>query len=172
MGRRAKVAGGFTLLELIVTLAVLAIAAAVVAPALGRSTDTLRARAEVAGFAATLRHAREQAISQQRTHRVVVDAKARRVVIERVGESRERPLAKDQRGRGKDDDATEGEAKTEVSQAKALSPNLTIEAATTSEVLFDARGFASGGDFKVSSAGVAYRVTVDRLTGRVQSVRE
>ena len=171
MGRRAKVARGFTLLELIVTLAVLAIAAAVVAPALGRSTDTLRARAEVAGFAATLRHAREQAISQQRTHRVVVDAKARRIVIERVGESRERPLAKDDRGRGKDD-STEVETKTEASQAKALAPNLIIEAATTSEVLFDARGFASGGDFKVSSAGVAYRVTVDRLTGRVQSVRE
>jgi type II secretion system protein H len=171
MGRRAEVDQGFTLLELIVTLAVLALAAAVVAPALGRSTDTLRARAEVAGFAATLRHAREQAISQQRTHRVLVDAKTRRIVIERVGESNERPSAKDDRTRPKDE-TTEPETKSEVRQAKTLSPNLTIEAAMTSEVIFDARGFASGGDFKVSSAGVAYRVTVDRLTGRVQSVRE
>jgi type II secretion system protein H len=171
MGRRTEVDQGFTLLELIVTLAVLAIAAAVVAPAVGRSTDSLRARAEVAGFAATLRHAREQAISQQRTHRVLVDAKARRVVIERIGASDDRRPAADDRTRTKDE-ITEPEPKREVRQAKTLSPNLTIEAATTSEVIFDARGFASGGDFKVSSAGVAYRVTVDRLTGRVQSVRE
>jgi type II secretion system protein H len=171
MGRRAEVDEGFTLLELIVTLAVLALAAAVVAPSLGRSTDALRARAEVAGFAATLRHAREQAITQQRTHRVLVDAKARRVVIERVGESSERPSAKDDRSRPKDE-TTDPEPKSEVRQAKTLSPNLTIEGASTSEVIFDARGFASGGDFKVSSAGVAYRVTVDRLTGRVQSVRQ
>ena len=171
MGRRTEVDEGFTLLELIVTLAVLAIAAAVVAPAFGRSTDTLRARAEVAGFAATLRHAREQAISQQRTHRVLVDTKARRVVIERVGESSERPPTKEDRTRTKDE-ITVPEPKSEVRQTKTLSPNLTIEAVTASEVIFDARGFASGGDFKVSSAGVAYRVTVDRLTGRVRSVRE
>ena len=66
-------ARGFTLLELIVTLAVLALAVAVVTPAIGRGTDGLRARAEVAGFAATLRHAREQAITTQRPYRVVVD---------------------------------------------------------------------------------------------------
>src|SRR5947207_10897101 len=81
MGRRSEVARGFTLLELIVTLAVLALAVAVVTPAIGRGTEGLRARAEVASFAATLRHAREQAITTQRTYRVVVDPDARRVSV-------------------------------------------------------------------------------------------
>jgi prepilin-type N-terminal cleavage/methylation domain-containing protein len=54
MGRPAEVEKGFTLLELIVTIAVLAVAAAVVAPAVGRGGDALKARAEVAGFAAAL----------------------------------------------------------------------------------------------------------------------
>jgi len=82
MGRPSEVARGFTLLELIVTLAVLAIAAAVVTPAIGRGTEALQARAEVAGFAATLRHARERAIKVQRTHLVVVDPKGRVARIE------------------------------------------------------------------------------------------
>jgi hypothetical protein len=85
-------------------------------------------------------------------------------VIERMPDPGDRSRAKDATA------ATESQ--TEPRQAKTLSPKLTIEAATASEVIFDARGFASGGDFKLSSAGVAYRVTVDRLTGRVQSVRE
>ncbi len=149
MGRRPEVARGFTLLELIVTLAVLALAAAVVTPAVGRGADTLRARAEVAGFAATLRHAREQAIHAQRTHRVTIDAEGHRmaIVVPAAGEEAARAT-------------------------RALSPRLTIEALQAPEVVFDARGMASGGDFKLTSGGLVYRVTVDRLTGRVRSVRE
>jgi general secretion pathway protein H len=81
MGRRAEVAAGFTLLELVVALALLAVALAVVTPAIGRGTESLRARAEVAGFAATLRHAREQAITSQRSRRVVIDREAHRVTV-------------------------------------------------------------------------------------------
>jgi general secretion pathway protein H len=148
MGRRPEVARGFTLLELIVTLAVLALAAAVVTPAVGRGTDTLRARAEVAGFAATLRHAREQAIHAQRTHRVTIDAEHHKMEIA-LAAGEDPPRA-----------------------TRALSPRLTIEALQAPEVVFDARGMASGGDFKLTSGGLVYRVTVDRLTGRVRSVRE
>ena len=68
MGNRSEIgARGFTLIELIVTLLVVAVAIGLVAPAIGRSTEGVRARAEVAGFSATLRHAREQAITTRQT---------------------------------------------------------------------------------------------------------
>ena len=150
MGRAPEVARGFTLLELIVTLAVLALAAAVVAPSISRGTERLQARAEVAGFAATLRHARERAINVQRTHRVVIDAAGRRIAIVAGG----------------DDDK-------EFRETRTLSPKLTIEPAQGSgEVTFDPRGMASAASFKLSSAGIVYRVNVDALTGRVRSTRE
>jgi prepilin-type N-terminal cleavage/methylation domain-containing protein len=67
MGQRAEVGErGFTLLELLATLLVLAVAMAVVVPAVGRTSETLRTRSEVARFAALLRHTREQAITSQR----------------------------------------------------------------------------------------------------------
>ena len=82
MGTRAEVgARGFTLLELVVTLFVIALAVALVGPAIGRSTETVRVRADVAGFAALFRHAREQAITQRRPLRVVVEPGAHRVTI-------------------------------------------------------------------------------------------
>jgi hypothetical protein len=60
----------------------------------------------------------------------------------------------------------------EVRESRALSSRLTIEPSRVAEVSFDARGLASGGDFKLTSGGIVYHVTVDRLTGRVRSVRE
>jgi type II secretion system protein H len=151
MGKRAQVAQGFTLLELIVTLAVLAVTAAVVTPAIGRGSDALRARAEVAAFAAALRHAREKAITGQRPHRVEVDTQAHRVSIVALA-----ALTDDK----------------ETRETRSLSPRLAIEGSPSPEVTFDPRGLASAADFKLTSGGIVYHVTVDPLTGRVRSVRQ
>ena len=158
MGRVAKVragargsARGFTLLELIVTLAVLALAAAVVTPAIGRGTEALQARAEVAGFAATLRHVRERAITTQRPQRISLDTENRQIVIQALQTSDE---------------------EKETRETRALPARVTIDAPRGAEITFDARGMASGGDFRLTAAGITYRVTVDRLTGRVKSTRE
>ena len=165
MGRRAEVTAGFTLLELIVALAVLALAVAVVTPVIGRGTDGLRARAEVAGFAATLRHAREQAISTQRTRRVVVDLEAHRVSIVTPGRGG------GEKDKDKDKDKEKDKERDGI-ETRALPARLVIEPLQASDVIFDARGGASGGDFKLTSGSIVYRVTVDRLTGRVKSIRE
>jgi general secretion pathway protein H len=154
MGRSAEViqrSRGFTLLELIVTLAVLAVAAAVVAPAIGRGSDSLKARADVASFAATLRHAREKAINAQRPHRVEVDMEGHRMSIIAA------PALADDK---------------EVRVTRSLSTRLMIEASPSPAVTFDPRGVSSGADFKLTSGGIVYLVSVDRLTGRVKSTRQ
>ena len=92
VGRR-----GFTLLELIVTLFVVALVTAIAVPTIGRSTEAVRVRADVAAFSAMLRHARERAITTRKAHAVVVDPGAHRMNIVtgrgegEVGESRALP---------------------------------------------------------------------------------
>ena len=102
---------------------------------------------------------------------MVLDAKAHRLSIESApapGGADDRP-PRDARERPEvPDSADEPAPRT----SRALSPRLTVEAVNASEVVFDARGIASGGEFKLTSGGIVYRVTVDRLTGRVRSARE
>ena len=149
MGHQPKVdARGFTLLELIVTLVVVAVAVGLVAPTNGRSTETLRTRAEVAGFSATFRHARERAITMRQQYTVVVNLTNRLVVV------------------------TTGE--DEVQWTRALSNRVEIRAETPAAltVHFEPQGTSSGGEFHVSSGKISYRVTVDAVTGRVRNQRE
>jgi general secretion pathway protein H len=140
---------GFTLLELIVTLLVISLAVGLAVPTIGRSTETIRLRAEVAGFSAMLRHARERAIVTRRAQAVVVDPDGHQV-SRRTG--------------GPDG---------EVRQTRALSERLTIEAEPRAAltVRFEPQGGSSGGEFRLTSGTISYRVTVDALTGRVRSDR-
>lgn len=149
MGQRAEVgARGFTLLELVVTLFVIALAVGLVGPAIGRSTQTVRARADVAGFSAFFRHAREQAITRREALRVVVEPAAHRLTLV-AGES-------------------------DTLRARALPERLAIEPASSAAltVRFAPEGTSTGGEYRLASSGTRYRVTVDPVTGRVRSVRE
>jgi general secretion pathway protein H len=149
MGHRPEVgARGFTLLELVVVLLVIAVAVAVVAPTIGRSVESVRARAEVAGVSATLRHAREQAITTRQSHTVVVNPTNRMVTVTA------------------DDD--------EVRWTRAISPRLRIDAPDPDAltIRFEPQGTSSGGAFRLTSGPVSYRVTVDAVTGRVRNRRE
>jgi prepilin-type N-terminal cleavage/methylation domain-containing protein len=138
---------GFTLIELVVTLLVLAIAVAVVTPTIGRSTENLRARAQVARLTAMLRHAREQAITTRRAHAVVVDPPAHRLTI------------------------VAGE---DVTSTRTLPADVNIEAFPPQAltVRFEPYGVSNGGDFRIQSGPIRYRVVVDGLTGRVKVDRE
>jgi prepilin-type N-terminal cleavage/methylation domain-containing protein len=149
MGQQPKVdARGFTLLELIVTLVVIAVAAGLVAPAIGRSTESLRVRAEVAGFSATFRHAREQAITTRQAFTVQVNLTNRLLTV------------------------TTGE--DEVRWTRALSQRVELRADTPGSlaVRFEPQGTSSGGEFHLMSGKIVYRVTVDAVTGRVRNQRE
>ena len=149
MGQRREVdATGFTLLELIVALFVIALAVGLVAPVVGRSTDALRGRADVARFSAMLRHARDQAIATRRGHAVVIDPAGHRATIVAVPD--------------------------EVRQTRALSTDLRVDA-TPPEALsvrFEPSGVSSGGDFRLTTGRLRFRVSVDQLTGRVRVERQ
>ena len=149
MGKRRQVdAAGFTLLELIVALFVIALAVGLVAPIVGRSADTLRGRADVARFSAMLRHAHDQAITTRRGHAVVIDPAGHRATI----------VA----------------APDEVRQTRVLSADLRVDATPPDalSVRFEPSGVSSGGDFRLTTAGMRFRVSVDQITGRVRVERQ
>ena len=138
---------GFTLVELAVTLMVLGVASAVIAPAIGRGLDGLRARAEVSGFVGFLRAAREQAITRGLTHEVQLDPEARTLAIT-------------------------AEGSPGVRSARSFTSFVRIEAQppTALVVRFQPQGLSSGGVFHILARGNQhYLVTVDPLTGRVAS---
>lgn len=138
---------GFTLLELIVVLAILALAAGLAAPSISRSTDALRMRAEVAGFSAVLRHAREQAITTRQAHRVVVEPAEHQVRVY-AGE--------------------------EMRRARAIPARWRVDAPGDASlaVRFEPHGTSTGGNYRIVADDVTWHVTVDAFTGRVRTFRE
>ena|SRR3989442_969447 len=148
MGRGHQVgARGFTLLELLVVILILALAASVVTPAVGRSTDAIRVRAKVASLSAILRHTREQAIGSRKPYTVNIDPDAHRVNV----------MLSDT-----------------VVRSRAIPADWTIEANPPNAltIRFDPQGTTSGAEYRIHTASFVYRLTVDPLTGRVRSTRE
>jgi Tfp pilus assembly protein FimT len=137
-------APGFSLIEVVLVRFVLAVATAVALPFVGRGTDAVRMRAEVAGFSATLRHARELAVATQRPFRVEVNPIEHRMTV--VADE------------------------ADVRLTRALPPELTVQGTTgpSLTVSFDSNGVSSGGDFRLSSGNFVYFVNVDPMTGRVR----
>jgi general secretion pathway protein H len=144
---RAIGARGFTLLELIVVMLVLAVVAGLAMPTVGRSVDAVRARAEVAGVSALFRHAREQAIALRRVHAVVVDPERREVRVVAGDETR---------------------------RTRALPAGVLVETSppSTHTVRFEPHGGSTGGEVRLVTGSAAYRITVEPVTGRVRSRRE
>ena len=138
-------------MELVVVLAILAVATALVIPAVGRASDEVRARAEVASVAAFLRSAREQAVTRQQALEVVVDRDSRGLLVQRA--------------------ARDGQPAAPTRQAFAAL--LRVEgSALSAGVTFLPHGMSSGARFGVETAGSrAYVITVDALTGRVATQR-
>ena len=131
---------GYTLIELIVVLLLLSLAAAVAAPAVGRGLASLRLRAEVAGIVSFLRAARERAITQGVTTEIAVASEGQALVRE------------------------PGHA------VKRLAEGLRLMAdpPDAHRVRFLPEGISTGGRFQLEVPDArGYVVTVEALTGRV-----
>jgi len=138
---------GYTLIETTVVLLVLALAAGVAAPAIGRGLDAIQLRAEVAGVASFLRAARERAITQRHALDVRIDEAGRTLTLNAGDE--------------------------DVRAVRHLSV-LHIEAdpRAARTVTFFAYRLSTGGRFRREAPGpVVYVVTVSPLTGRVSTRR-
>ena len=142
---------GYSLAELLVVLAILAVATALVIPAVGRATDEVRARAEVASVAAFLRSSREQAVTRQQVLEVVVDRDAHGLLLQRAARDGQ-PAAPTRR---------------------TFAALLRVEGgAPFPGVTFLPHGTSSGARFGVETAGArTFVITVDALTGRVTTRR-
>jgi general secretion pathway protein H len=148
-GVRRRGPQGFTLIEVVVVMLVVGLAAAVVVPGVGRGVDAFRARAEVSGFSAFLRYAREQAVVRRVSQEVRVDPEARLLVLTAAGSERAR--ASRRIGEG--------------IRVAATGPSGLI-------VKFLPEGRSSGAAFRIEGpGGRVYTVTVDALTGRVVNRR-
>jgi len=135
---------GFTLIELAVTLLVLAVAVGVSAPSIARGLDALRTRAEAAGVATFLRAAREQAITHNRSYEVRVIPEEG-VIELRTGDA--------------------------VRSTRRMASGVHI-AADPPSVTFLPKGVTSGGRLRVEMPGRrGYLIILDALTGRVSTRR-
>jgi len=141
------VSRGYTLIEVVVVLLVLALAAGLVAPSVGRSVDALRTRAEIAGVASFLRGARAQAITREAPCEVRVDPGARALVLH-TGET----------GR--------------VTKPVSTALRIVTEPGPAGTIIFYPHGRSSGGRLRIEAPGPSvYLITVDALTGRVATQR-
>ena len=146
---RGQGEGGFSLIELVLVLFIIALVAGLVLPAVGRGVETLQLRAEVGAFSAFLRYAREQAITKREAQEVTIKPEAHLLTLRAAGS--ETPRA-----------------------SRKLSPRIAISADAPSgnSITFSPRGVSTGGSFRLTAPdGRAYWVRVDPLTGRVTNTR-
>ena len=147
---------GYTLIEVVVVLFILALAMAVGLPAIGRGADGLRVRAEAAGVANFLRAAREQAITRNRTYEVRVDPEAGVMLLRGVS------------GAAGTKDGETVQATRRLAAPVRIEPDPPLRRTIT----FSPQGLSSGGRFRVEGPGPrVYVVTVDPITGRVVTRR-
>jgi general secretion pathway protein H len=146
---------GFTLIEVVAALLVLALAVGVSAPSVGRGLDGVRLRAEVAGLASFLRAARERAITKGVSYEVAIDPERRELAM----------------GPARVESATQPQDPRVTRRSSGL-VHLEPDPPSARTIRFMPHGFSSGGRLRVEAPGpIVYEILVDSITGRVTSRR-
>lgn len=156
-GMRERMKRGYTLIEVVVVLLVIAVALAVGVPAIGRGADGLRVRAEAAGVANFMRAAREQAVTRNRSYEVRVDSEAGVLML----------IPSATGGTG-----GTGAGLVQSMRRVAAPVRIAADPPLRRTVTFLPQGLSSGGTFRVEAPGPrVYVITVDAITGRVVTRR-
>ena len=140
---------GFTLLEMVCVLAIIALLAAVLLPLIPHQTSRSRLQAYALQVAALLKADRNAAIRRQVSVATVVDAEARAI---RSGSSREViRVPQDVR-------------------FDALLPQTCRQRAALSTISFFSNGTSCGGAITLTRFDTGYEIRVNWLTGRIEVV--
>jgi len=154
--RRPTVSGGFSFIELLMVVSILAIAAIVVVPQIARS-DTFEIQGAARALVSDLLYAQNEAIGEQAVRRVVFDPAADTY---RLTDGSNTSLPAPWLG---------GEYAVALGDGGDFS-SVTIDSTsfTGDTVSFDELGSPSeGGTIDLVAGGLRYRITVTAFTGRV-----
>jgi general secretion pathway protein H len=140
--------GGFTLLELLAVLVILALVAAFVVPSLGRGTGT-ELKAATRTLAAALRQVRSDAVNRNRPAVLSLDVDKREFRL--PGEARIHKLP-------------------EGVDLKLFTARSELESEQRGAIRFFPDGSSTGGRITLANDAGRYLVDVDWLTGRVRVI--
>ena len=142
---------GFTLVELLVVLAILALLLAVVPPVLPHAIDGAQVRSAERTLISSLRFARSRAISLQQAVTVAINVKERKIKV--AGKQRDLSLPDD----------------VALTLVTAQQERLSTHEGT---IRFYPDGSATGGQVRLRRGDRVSSVDVNWLTGRVSSHRQ
>jgi general secretion pathway protein H len=140
---------GFTLLEMVCVLAIIALLTAVLLPFIPRQTSRSRLQAYALQAATLLKADRNAAVRNQTSVATVVDASARAI---RSGASRDTIRIPDD------------------VRFDALLPQTCRQRAALSTISFFANGTSCGGTIALTRFDTGYEIRVNWLTGRIEIV--
>lgn len=179
---------GFTMLELIIVMAVIGLVVAVSVPRLGGAIANMKIRSAVRTCSAVLRYAKSMAVTTQQELTVSFVLKADPEEMDYYTYEKVTRKTPDSDEWTESDEDIEGrEAKTKIHKEKKrqeLDQGLSMswrndkdsewEDEGAYEIAFFPRGFASGGEirFAWSDRGSPYILGIDPVTGRVKTFRE
>ena len=144
--RASARAGGVTLLELLVVLAIMALAAAFVLPLFGSGVSTAELKGAARQVAAGLRLARSEAVAKRQETRLLLDLEQRTMQLER--DPRVQALPRDL-------------------ELKLFTAQSDLVGETAGAIRFFPDGGSTGGRVTLAAGERKYDVDVDWLTGRV-----
>lgn len=159
---------GFSLLEMIVVLVIVGIAAALLAPTVGNSLDKFKFKSIARQVSASLRNARSQAVANKVNFEVSFDPENNKYSI--APEQLEDDGASGREGgRREGSDGSGAQARAPKHQFLPKGISLRTESGRSQKIVFFPRGNSTGGRIEIErSGGDKLIITVDRITGRVK----
>lgn len=136
---------GFTLMELMLALAILAAAAGLALPRISGSIERMEMKAAARELLSTMRLARAKAIAGHEQTKVEFDLAAHTFHVSGAGRKRDLP---------------------EAAKIDLFTTAEQVWGEDRGSILFYPDGSSSGGGVKISMGNVEYQVSVDWLTGR------
>ena len=137
---------GFSMLELLVVLAIMALVTAAVMPMLGKGVSTTELKSAARSLASGLRLARSEAVSQHRQTFLVLDVAGRRFKVDQ--DPKQYALPRDV-------------------ELKLFTAQKDLVDESVGSIRFFPDGGSNGGRITVASGERKYEVDVDWLTGRI-----